>query len=1399
MKVRRKICLLLAFVMVAVMMPAYVPTLASDDDPAVWRLNIAELNPGMSEIGAGSADRVLIGGTLENPTYLPGFRLRNSGGPPPSGFVSVNHDVTPQRVEMRYQATNRFLEIETGTAVGGTNSAARGGDGGGAFTPMPGMTYRLVFNARMDAGAGGGLRMRGNGGDNNNGSGEWINVDDIGTSWRTISLMWTQTETGGNVVICNGTRMNPAPTAGAPRTLWISDMRIYEVIPSGETGYIFSLQPYIADMNLGNIYAGTTHLAPTHGVGNIEDATANNRVSVSIATGGNPGPRSLIVDRAVNNSTRGLLVQGVALERGDIVTVRGRVLSGAGVGMRIQYSHTPHTLGGSVTTSGGIFTLTYAVTMELAARFDQSFRIIAHNSAVASLVHIYDLTVFRPYEGIEQLHMPNPAMEGGSFAISNPYADVCWDEWYQFRAALHAHTRRSDGRAWTRETVVEHFNRGFDILAIAEHSILCDGDWTTHPASGAPEIWWPPHQWNDARNLMSAAEQSAIRDGTWNTAQFDLPPVTGQGDVGGRRNDRNELIMHEGSRFSGLGFMRPQMRQILGMPPGQAGVGLIPISNSNEQSYHNHILTYWAAFTTGYGQREPAIFTQVRNHGGLAVIAHPGRHTCYRPSRCAASNRGEMCAHAGGRGHVAASNAVHEVNRYIGWLNQFPEVLGFEIYNRPDNETRSDRILWDNVLLEMMPEIGLDPAPGERRGVWGFANDDSHSMNGTGLNWNVMLMPSLTEENTRTAMETGAFYMVARVDRRLDVNAGLSTSAGSNDHTPLMNARAPGITNISVDGQTITVEGVNYDEIWWFTGNPHRANGSTHQGGGVVISTENTLDLAQLGGYVWGNYVRAVLICRTSGGGRTNSHGVALTQPFGIFVGGAEPPLTLSPSSTTINDANLTRTITVGGTAQGEITLDDAGLPPGVTATVTGNTITLTGTRPATDVPPITGNFTVGVTRGGATQNLTVAVNLTTTWVSPTLTLTPLSTEINDTILTQTITVGGTAVTAVSLNTSALPTGVTATVDGNTITVIGVRPDTNVPPIIGNFPVGVTRGGVTQSFSVAVNLTTTWVASPPEIILSETRVVINDENLVRTITVSGTAESEITFDSEELPEEVTVTVSGNVITITGVRPDSDVEPIIYDVPVYVIRQGVSEVFDVEVHLTTTWTAHVCDDQCACPYCLCDCTNPACHDCGVCDVCDPPCDCGVCDICDPPCNCTDQCACPYCLCDCTNPACHDCGVCDICDPPVVISLDANATDAVICTDALAAFDTPARTLPRAHQISNRPANYRFMGWQIGNTSGFAYDGFSPPASVNLTAGWASAPPDFILGDVNGDGLVTSADATALARYLMGSNDGNFCRFAADITGTGSETPVTPEDLVLIARWLVGHRVGHLIAQ
>ncbi len=57
---------------------------------------------------------------------------------------------------------------------------------------------------------------------------------------------------------------------------------------------------------------------------------------------------------------------------------------------------------------------------------------------------------------------------GRTIAV-NPYADVDWDAFGQYKAALHVHTLQSDGHHELRDVVQAYHDAGFAILAITDH------------------------------------------------------------------------------------------------------------------------------------------------------------------------------------------------------------------------------------------------------------------------------------------------------------------------------------------------------------------------------------------------------------------------------------------------------------------------------------------------------------------------------------------------------------------------------------------------------------------------------------------------------------------------------------------------------------------------------------------------------------------------------------------------------------------------------------------------------------------------------------------------------------------------------------------------------------------
>jgi|GEM_PF-6871246 len=300
-----------------------------------------------------------------------------------------------------------------------------------------------------------------------------------------------------------------------------------------------------------------------------------------------------------------------------------------------------------------------------------------------------------------------------------------------------------------------------------------------------------------------------------------------------------------------------------------------------------------------------------------------------------------------------------------------------------------------------------------------------------------------------------------------------------------------------------------------------------------------TRELYSLVGWHWLSGPSLVSVTAESLGVITNNTtATALWLPYGTVI--------LNPSTISIDDNNLSQIVFVTGTAVGNITIDipspwdgfiTAVVSSAASSATSGVAIEVTGVRPTTKVDPITGEFAIGVTRQNAKEDLTVNVNLTADY-TPTITLDPTSVAINDNNLTPSVAVQGTAEGNVTLEAVTLPDGFTATeggatvtvsyndttvftatvVNGSTINFDATRPDTDVPPILGDIEIDVTREGITETLPVNVNLTSTW---QPTQMFSITvnggtvRVVVGGDELTSAEVEAGT---EVRATAGEAPE-----------------------------------------------------------------------------------------------------------------------------------------------------------------------------------------------------------------------------------------------------------------------------------------
>jgi hypothetical protein len=230
--------------------------------------------------------------------------------------------------------------------------------------------------------------------------------------------------------------------------------------------------------------------------------------------------------------------------------------------------------------------------------------------------------------------------------------------------------------------------------------------------------------------------------------------------------------------------------------PETVGIFDVP---GNELSRHNHIGSYWTMHRGLFKKSESLEATAALD--GQTMLSHPGRYD-------------------------------KTARTYARLFRRFDHLTGMEVYNQGDRYP-NDRKKWDAVLTKLMPD----------RPAWGFSNDDMHRRSHIGRNWNILLLPELTEEWVRRSLDTGRFFFVY-------------APLGHDGPPP------PLIRSVTVDQETATirVQVSGHARLEWISD-------------GVVVHASEQLNVTEVPGI--GSYVRLMVY-------GAEGDAVVGTQPFGI-------------------------------------------------------------------------------------------------------------------------------------------------------------------------------------------------------------------------------------------------------------------------------------------------------------------------------------------------------------------------------------------------------------------------------------------------------------------------------------------------------------------------------------
>ncbi len=347
-----------------------------------------------------------------------------------------------------------------------------------------------------------------------------------------------------------------------------------------------------------------------------------------------------------------------------------------------------------------------------------------------------------------------------NWIITNPYEEVDWDTWGNYKFQPHCHTNASDGFPTIHDFVQNHYDLDYDVVSLTDHGTLNRG-WNKEP---------------DLVPLVRLIKKER-------TQMADIIPLT----------DAEYNAVLTGTAAS---EKRTHKNGMLDVPLGIELNMATPVADC-------HLTGYFSE----YGQGLAGVFGDyetptkgVKDAGGISMLAHVGEY---------------VYVDKDSEDHVGQKVDDYYAAKFARlFLDNAGSSVGMGINSATDAHTRCDRILYDQILQKTIPN-GVVP--------WGFCFSDSHTLQSENDAWTELMMKDFNMDNVRTAMVEGASFAVSHYSLGYELN-GMQELPGYSDDLRLWDDESyyysnatPKVTRITVDedADTITVEGENFDRITW--------------------------------------------------------------------------------------------------------------------------------------------------------------------------------------------------------------------------------------------------------------------------------------------------------------------------------------------------------------------------------------------------------------------------------------------------------------------------------------------------------------------------------------------------------------------------------------------------------
>ncbi|MBQ7957129.1 MAG: hypothetical protein IJ279_03735 [Clostridia bacterium] len=423
------------------------------------------------------------------------------------------------------------------------------------------------------------------------------------------------------------------------------------------------------------------------------------------------------------------------------------------------------------------------------------------------------------------------------YTIENPYQNVNFETDNVYKADLHSHTTFSDGNNTLPEMAERHYELGFDIYAITDHSSTF-------------------YSYTEPQHVEVMKLFSLVKNG--------FVDSTALSESGTAANGKTYTVTtsEKGDQY----YTQDGGQQMMAVPFG---------NEQNGTSFNNaHINTWFVDY--GHGRLGGTSYYEdvikaIDELGGLSVINHPGEYTNARDEIYTADayNKDDIMYN-------------YKIRKFEHLLINYDSCIGIDINSKGDGRTRFDRKLWDIMLQDLLPIS---------RNVFAIATSDAHNLNIVDSGYTMHYMPELTSATLKKNMEEGGFFAASKYvgnydelatlrDELKNINTeeaqafyatldALVTSSAEdmanggegNKYEAPEGAARPLFTNVTVNEaeDTITLEAENALVVHWIAD-------------GKVIHVGNTIDLDDYSDEIR-NYVRAEAY---------GTGGVMYTQPFAL-------------------------------------------------------------------------------------------------------------------------------------------------------------------------------------------------------------------------------------------------------------------------------------------------------------------------------------------------------------------------------------------------------------------------------------------------------------------------------------------------------------------------------------